>query len=142
MFRARTQNMNTSTLSSRITTFHIVQNFVRPKDLPNAQWSQSVYCPAYLKWRLLAVNMICFVTSLAKHKFAWLSCPLAHLLTERNMQHSGLSHKSEEGKTHITPHFISGMSVQISGQAQTLAQKPTHEKFSIANQVSQFSTDC
>jgi len=32
-----------------------------------------------LKWRLLAVNMICFVTSLAKHKFVWLSCLLAHL---------------------------------------------------------------
>jgi hypothetical protein len=69
--------------------------------------------------------MICFITSLAKHKFVWLDCPLAHLLKE---------------KRQITPNFISGMSAQISEQAHTVVQKPTHKKFNKANQVNQFST--
>jgi hypothetical protein len=45
--------MNTSTLSSRITTFHIVQNLVRPKDLPNAHNDDDLYTA-----QLIAQNLV------------------------------------------------------------------------------------
>jgi len=61
--KARTQHMNTSTFSSGIITFHITQNLIMPKNLPNAHNDHDLTIPQNIlyysqgSWTLLEYSI-------------------------------------------------------------------------------------